>query len=105
METIVPRRVPAVLRKTALVTTFAAAALLTNPFAGAAHAAAPPSCVTLTKNATSTVLTVKNNCTTTVTVRVRVSASLVLSCSSYAPGQTRVFAVSPPAPAAKLETC
>lgn len=70
-----------------------------------AYAAPPPACVTLTKNATATVLTVRNNCTTPQRVRVVLSETVVGACSLYAPGAVRVISASPPAPSARLDAC
>jgi hypothetical protein len=77
----------------------------TQPAAAQPAAAPPPACATLTKNATATVLTVQNNCSTAVRLRVIVSPTVITSCSLYAPGAVRVFTVPSGAPSARLETC
>ncbi len=82
------------------------AVLATVPFAAPAQAAdVPPACATLTKNATATVLTVRNNCQTSVRLRVVVSPTITTGCSLYAPGAVRVLNVPSGAPLARLETC
>jgi hypothetical protein len=73
--------------------------------AAQAAAAPPPSCATLTKNATATVLTVRNDCQTSTRLRVVVSSSVISNCSLYAPGAVRVITVPSGAPDARLEAC
>lgn len=94
-------------RSVRVATVAVALASLLLPFATPAQAAAapPPTCATLTKNATATVLTVRNNCDTTVRLRVIVSPTVVIGCSLYTPGSIRVISVPSGAPEARLESC
>ncbi|MFI7543291.1 hypothetical protein [Actinoplanes sp. NPDC049599] len=93
---------PSILRLVAV-----GAALATVPLAAPAEAAAapPPACATLTKNATATVLTVRNTCATSVRLRLIISPTVTTGCALYAPGTVRVITVPTGAPSARLEAC